>query len=60
MDFMQVVRYLFWLALILIAVAYFTGSTGLLKTIFSGVNQLGLTFTGRTQSGTFAAYPKKG
>ena len=58
MDFNQTLRYLFWLALILIAVAYFTGSTKLLGTLFNGINQLGLTFTGRNSKGQFANYPK--
>jgi len=50
-------KYLFILAVILILVAYWAGSTGLLKTLFSGVNTLDLTATGRTSAGTFAPYP---
>ena len=59
-GFSQGLKYLFWLAVLLIAVAYFTGSTSLLKTGFAGVNQLGLTFTGRDKSGKFGAYPTGG
>lgn len=53
----KVVRYLFILAVLFILVAYYVGSTGLLKTIFSGVNTLDLTATGRTSNGVLAAYP---
>jgi hypothetical protein len=55
----RTVRYLFIMGVILILVAYYAGSTGLLKTIFSGVNTLDLTATGRTSSGAFAGYPKQ-
>jgi len=58
--FERTIRYLFILALVLIAVAYYVGSTGLLQTGFNGVNQLGLTYTGRTSSGAFANYPSAG
>lgn len=54
----QTLKYLFILAVIFILVAYYVGSTGLLKTIFSGVNQLDLTATGRDANGVLAAYPK--
>jgi hypothetical protein len=50
-------RYLFWLALFLIGVAYFAGfvaDTGALK---DAINSLGLTFTGRNAQGNFASYP---
>lgn len=56
----EAIRYLFILALILIVVAYFTGSTGVLNSIFSGIGNVGNTFTGRDTQGNFAAYPKNG
>lgn len=54
----QTLKYLFILAVLFILVAYYVGSTGLLKTIFAGVNQLDLTATGRDANGVLAAYPK--
>lgn len=54
----RTIRYLFFLAVLLMLLAYFVGAKGLFGSIFSGVNQLGLTFTGRTSSGQFAGYPK--
>lgn len=56
----EAIRYIFVLSLILIVVAYFTGSTGVLNSLFSGVNKIALTATGRTQQGTFASYPTNG
>lgn len=56
----QSIRYLFIIGVILILVAYYVGSTGLLNSLFAGVNTLDLTATGRTSSGTFAGYPAKG
>ena len=56
-EFSRTIRYLFILALILIVVAYFVGANQLLGTTFSGVNTLGLTFTGRNAAGQFAPYP---
>lgn len=53
----RTIRYLFFLAVLLMLLAYFVGAKGLAGTLFSGVNQLGLTFTGRTSAGTFAPYP---
>jgi hypothetical protein len=53
----QTIQYLFILALVLIVVAYFAGANQLLGTAFGGLNSLGLTYTGRTSSGQFAAYP---
>jgi hypothetical protein len=47
----------FLLALILILVAYWAGTVNLLKVGIAGANTLGLTFTGRNQSGQFAGYP---
>ena len=57
-DFGRTIRYLFILAVILILVAYYAGANVLGGTLFSGINTLGLTFTGRTSQGQFAAYPK--
>lgn len=59
-TFGKVVFYLFILAAILILVAYNKGSVPLLGGLFSGVNQLDLTATGRTSSGSFAGYPTGG
>jgi hypothetical protein len=53
----RTVSYLFILSLVLIVVAYWAGSNAVLGTIFSGVNTVGLTYTGRDSSGKFAAYP---
>ena len=53
----RTIRYLFFLAVLLMLLAYFVGAKGLAGTLFSGVNQLGLTSTGRTSSGSFAGYP---
>lgn len=50
-------RYLFWLALFLIVVAYFAGAVADTKALGSAVNSLGLTFTGRNAAGNFASYP---
>lgn len=54
----RTLRYLFIMGVILILVAYYVGSTGLLKTIFAGANTLDLTATGRDQQGHFGNYPK--
>ena len=54
----RTVSYLFILSLILIVVAYWAGSNAVLGTLFSGVNTLDLTATGRNAQGQFAAYPK--
>jgi ABC-type proline/glycine betaine transport system permease subunit len=54
----RTMRYLFILALVLILVAYYVGANSLGGTLFSGINTLGLTFTGRNSSGQFAGYPK--
>lgn len=54
------VRYLFILALFLIAAAYWAGVNQLGKTAITGINQIGLTYTGRDSQGRFAAYPSGG
>jgi hypothetical protein len=56
----RTIRYLFVLAFVLIIVAYFAGSTALLKTGGQEAVAIGNTYTGRTQAGTFAAYPTGG
>jgi hypothetical protein len=56
----RTIRYLFILGLVLILVAYWAGSQKVLQTVFTGANQLDLTATGRTASGTFAGYPTGG
>ena len=54
----QALRYLFILALILIVVAYFAGSTKVLSTLGAQIGSLGNIFTGRNpQTGNFAPYP---
>ena len=58
MDFGRTERYLFILALALIAVAYWAGTNKVLGTIFGGVNTLDNTVTGRNAQGQFAAYPQ--
>jgi hypothetical protein len=53
----KTIFYLFVMGVLLIIVAYWAGSTSVLKTLFSGANTLDLTATGRNSSGAFAAYP---
>jgi len=59
-ELSRTMRYLFILALVLLVLAYYAGAKQVGATFFSGVNQLGLTFTGRNQAGQFAAYPTGG
>ncbi len=56
----RTIRYLFILGFLLIVVAYWAGSNKILGTLFSGVNTLDLTATGRNAQGQFAAYPTGG
>ena len=54
-------RYLFILALVLIVVAYFAGSTKVLGSLGTQVGNLGNIFTGRNPTtGAFAPYPTGG
>jgi len=53
-------RYIFWLSLILIVVAYYAGTTKVLNSIGQNVGSLILTSTGRDSKGQFAAYPTGG
>ena len=49
--------YLFVLALLLIAVAYYVGVSTDAATFGGILNNLGNTFTGRNSQGQFASYP---
>lgn len=51
------IRYIFVLSLILIIVAYYAGSTNVLKTLGSTTVSLLNTSTGRDASGKFSSYP---
>ncbi len=53
----RTIFYLFVLSVLLIVLGYYAGANKLAGTLFSGVNTLGLTFTGRNSQGAFAAYP---
>jgi len=53
-------RYIFWLSLILIVVAYYAGSVKVLNQLGSTVGSLILKSTGRNDQGQFAAYPTGG
>jgi len=50
--------YIFVLSLILIAVAYYAGSTSVLNSIGKNLATIILDATGRTSSGQFARYPQ--
>lgn len=50
--------YIFVLSMILVAVAYYAGTTSVLKQIGTSVGSLIMTATGRTSSGQFANYPQ--
>ena len=56
----KTIFYLFVMGMFLIAVAYWAGTQKILNTIFTNVNTLDLTATGRDSSGKFAAYPTNG
>lgn len=51
------IRYIFLISAILIMAAYFVGISTDANSFASSLNKIILTVTGRTQSGTFAAYP---
>lgn len=53
-------RYIFWLSLFLIAVAYYIGTTGIMKQAGQSLGSLILVSTGRNAQGQFAAYPTGG
>ena len=54
----KTIQYLFILSLVLIVVAYYVGTTNILSTGGSVINQLGNTFTGRNNQGAFAGYAR--
>ena len=54
----KALHYIFILSLVLIAVAYYAGSTKVLSTIGSTLGSLILTSTGRNAQGNFANYPQ--
>lgn len=54
----KAMKYIFILSLILVAVAYYAGSTRVLDSLGKNVGSLILTSTGRDSSGAFAAYPQ--
>lgn len=56
----KIVFYVFVLAMLLIAVAYYAGLTSDANAIGSNANTILKTVTGRTQTGAFGAYPAKG
>jgi hypothetical protein len=56
-EISKTIFYLFVMGVVLILVAYYAGSKQLISTIFSGVNTLDLTATGRNNQGQFASYP---
>ncbi len=56
----DVVRDLFILMALLIAVAYFTGAATDTNALAAGFTKLIYAATGRTSTGTFAAYPSGG
>jgi hypothetical protein len=56
----RTIFYLFVLAVLLLVLGYWAGANQLAKTGFAGINQLGLTFTGRNAAGQFAPYPSGG
>jgi hypothetical protein len=51
------IKYLFYLAVLLIVVVYFVGSSTLTAAIGNTLVKIGYAFTGRTASGQFANYP---
>jgi hypothetical protein len=53
----KALTYIFWLSMALVLIAYYAGSVNLLNAIGANVGGLILTSTGRTNTGTFAAYP---
>lgn len=56
-EFDKALFYIFVLSLALIFVAYYAGTKAVGGTLFSGLNSLILTSTGRDTQGQFASYP---
>lgn len=56
----SIIRYSFYLILILILVAYFKGTTSIASTFGASINQILLTLQGRNpKTGGFADYPNQ-
>lgn len=53
-------KYIFWLSLFLIAVAYYIGTTNVVKQAGQSLGNLILVSTGRNSAGQFANYPSGG
>ena len=51
------IRYIFFLAALLIIVAYFVGAATDVNSLAAGVTKLVYAITGRTSSGAFTGYP---
>jgi hypothetical protein len=56
----ETIRYIFLLSALLIVAAYFVGASTDTNSLANGMNKLILSLTGRTSSGSFAAYPSGG
>jgi hypothetical protein len=56
----QALKYIFWLSLVLIIVAYYAGSVNVLNAAGQQLGNTILFSTGRNAQGQFAAYPKQG
>ena len=54
----KALTYIFWLSLILVAVAYYAGTTRVLDSLGKNVGSLILVSTGRDANGQFAGYPQ--
>ncbi len=54
----KALRYIFILSLVLIAVAYYAGSTQVLNSLGTNLGSIILKSTGRNAQGNFANYPQ--
>lgn len=52
------IKYIFWISLFLVAVAYWVGTTNILKQGGQSLGNLVLVSTGRNAQGQFANYPQ--
>lgn len=57
-DVRAAIYYIFVISVILVLVAYYAGTTNVASTLGQQAVNLIYAGTGRTQGGTFAAYPK--
>lgn len=57
-EFDKALNYIFILSLVLIAVAYYAGTTNVLNSIGSNLGSIILKSTGRNAQGNFANYPQ--